>query len=274
MISEEYLRESLLVFGGPGHDHGKKELFVEKMRKEDPTLVLSIIAKFFTDPDLDIRANAVTATLQIDKKLGLDLVLPLLESADWHMRYHICGLMNKFGDQRAVKPLLKILRNDIDPQVRSVAASGLKGIGDVSVIPELVESENNDHEIDRLGYAPSQSARQAISEILFQQVIEHVTINPDVKIERLYPEGGCLTGKITYLSDPMSTDRLYQDLPRDTFEYTSSWRIGSKSLHPFPFLVDVTYSLDEIVAKRTFVFSFGNGCWAIGIYLSPMKKDG
>lgn len=126
--------------------------------------MLPMLAKLFADPDLDIRASAIEAALRIDKESSLALLMPMLSHPEWHMRHHICGLMNEFGDQRAMEPLLEILRNDTDPQVRGAAALGLEGIGDVTAIPDLVEIAENDHETDRLGYAPSHSARDAISE--------------------------------------------------------------------------------------------------------------
>jgi hypothetical protein len=273
MISNEDLRESLRFFGGPGHDRRKRDRFVEEMRKGNSSVVLSMLAELFTDSDLDIRANAIEAALRIDRESGLDLVMPLLRHPEWHMRYYICGLMNELGDGRAVEPLLAILRNDSDPQVRGAAAFGLGEIGDVIAIPDLVEIAENDHETDRLEYATSQSARQAIHQILLGQVIAHLTTKPDIKIVQSYPTGGTLEGRITHLSKPINWDRIHQVLPRATFKYTHCRHIQAESLHSFPFLVEVTYRLADIQARRKFVFTIGDEQWAIGIYLYPKRND-
>jgi hypothetical protein len=274
MVSNEYLRKSLRFFGGPGYDRGKRDRFVEEMRKRDSSIVLSRLAELFTDPDLDIRANTIEAALHIDKELGLDLVMPMLRHPEWDMRYHICGLMKKFGDQRATKPLLEILKNDSDPQVRGAAAFGLGGIGDLTAMPDLVKIADNDHEIDRLGYAPSQSARQAIHYILLGQVIAHLTSNPDVKIRQTYATGGHLKGKIIHLPHPIQWEGIQQYLSRDTFEYTTAQHIQAESLHPLPLLVEITYRFAEIQAGRKFVFTNGDGHWAVGIYMLPESNDG
>lgn len=273
MIDKKYLRMSMLFFGGTGYDLIRQNEFVKEMRTISSAKVLPVLAELFSDPDIDIRANSLTAILMIDNKLGLNFVLPHLNDPDVHIRYHICGLMNEFGDERAVDPLLDILKNDLDPDIRGRAAYGLGGIGDVNAIAALAHTEKIDHEPDSQDYVPSQSARQAIHQILLGQVIAHLITNSSVKIEIPYPNGGFLKGKIAYLIDPINWGKIQQDLPKKTFEYTQSLQIQAKSLHPLPLLTEVRYSFAEVHARRKFVFTNGDKQWSIGIYMSPESSE-
>jgi HEAT repeat protein len=82
------------------------------------------------------------------------------------VRWHACGCLHDFGDERAVPALFKVLRHDPDPQVRGTAAYALGGIGSPAAIPALLATLGSDNEYDKLGHSPSSYAATALDDIL------------------------------------------------------------------------------------------------------------
>jgi HEAT repeat protein len=167
-LSQEQLMKWLELFGGPrskgqeARDHALDEMRVIGADKLFPPLTSLI-----NDPnvEIDTRCQATRAVLGLDAKHGIELLLPLFNDPDTTFRWDICGLMHEFGDDRVIEPLIDRMKNDPDPQIRGTAAYALGGIGNPAAIPALLNTFNNDHEFDQLGYSASFCAEQAIDEI-------------------------------------------------------------------------------------------------------------
>lgn len=113
----------------------------------------------------NIRCDAAAAALFVDRKQGVDVILPLLQDKLDYVRYHACGLLHDFGDEQAIGPLIQCMKSDPSPQVRGIAAYALGGIGNNKATPALKETAKNDHEVDQVGYTPSFCAQEAIKDI-------------------------------------------------------------------------------------------------------------
>ncbi len=99
------------------------------MRRVGIDVVFPFLAAKLTDPDVDVRCGAVTALLFVDTNQAMPLVLPMLGDPDSIVRWHTGGCLHDFTDDRAIGPLIGVLRGDPDPGVRGNAAYALGGIG-------------------------------------------------------------------------------------------------------------------------------------------------
>lgn len=164
----ERIVQWLQLFGGPeSKGQQARDRAVEEMRaigaeKLFPLLVAKIDN---ANTDIDTRCQASRALLFMDTKQGIELLLPFFNDPNTTFRWDLCGLMHEFGDKRVIEPLVNRMKNDPDPQIRGTAAYALGGIGDLEVIPALLDTFNNDHALDQLGYTPSFCAQGALDEI-------------------------------------------------------------------------------------------------------------
>ncbi len=167
-LSKAQLINWLQLFGGPGYQGDEaRDRAVEEMRELGVHRVFPLLIARISDTntDIDIRCQASRAMLFIDAQKGIDLLLPFFNDPDTTFRWDLCGLMHEFGDDRVIDSLIDRMKNDLDPQIRGTAAYALGGVGNLEVIPVLLNTFNNDHEFDELGYSPSFCAEQAIDEI-------------------------------------------------------------------------------------------------------------
>jgi HEAT repeat protein len=125
-----------------------------------------LLAAKLADPDIEVRCRAMLALLFVDAARAIDLVLPMLHDPEATVRWHACGCLHDFGDERAVSALVTVLASDPDPQVRGTAAYALGGIGSPAAIPALLEAMDSDHEPDLLGHSASSCAATALDDIL------------------------------------------------------------------------------------------------------------
>ena len=116
--------------------------------------------------DRELRCQAALAIFYVAPIDGLDLLLGLLDDVESVVRWHTCGLLHDIGDQRAIEPLIHLMKTDRDPQVRNTVAYALGGIGDARAIPALIETMDNDHEFDELGHSASSCAATALDDIM------------------------------------------------------------------------------------------------------------
>jgi HEAT repeat protein len=163
-IQPNELRNWLTQFHGPGSDG--RDNVIAKMRSIGSERLFPILGGFLSDPDGEFRCLVSEVIFHIDPQAGVALLLPLLDDPEWVVRVEICGLMHDIGDKRAVQPLIQIMKTDPDPMVRNTAAYALGGIGDPISILALIETLDNDHERDELGYSASGCAATALDNIL------------------------------------------------------------------------------------------------------------
>jgi hypothetical protein len=72
------------------------------------------------DTDGEVRCAAADVVLEL--RGGLHAVLPLLDDTEDWVRWHVTGLLARYGDDSVVEPLIAKLRLDPDPAVRGQAA--------------------------------------------------------------------------------------------------------------------------------------------------------
>lgn len=239
------------------------------MKGLDQSQLFAVLADLLMEADIDIRANVIEVALRLNKAKGVKLVLPILNNSKDDLRIHACGLMHEFGTEEAIEPVLRVLKQDPDPQGRGVAAYALGGIGHVRAIPALAWVEQHDHEYDWSGHSPSSSAIAAITSILKSRIIDHVTKKTGQIIRQSFADGSELNGQIMYLSnDPpyqniKKSNNPYRDLPDNVFEPTETRTIESTSLHPFPFAVEIMFRHPTCKVERAFIFSRPDPRWTI-----------
>lgn len=142
------------------------ESLVAKMRSLGMERLFPYLRDVLDDPDAELRCQAALAIFYVDPKGGIELLVPLLDDPEWIVRVEICGLLHDIADERAVRPLIQIMKSDPNPMVRNTAAYALGGIGDPVAIPALIQALNSDHEPDELGHCASGRAATALDHIL------------------------------------------------------------------------------------------------------------
>jgi len=144
---------------------GKRDNAISVLESLDRELTIKSLLKLLRDADSDVRCDAAEGLMRIDSKLGTEAVLPLLADPDANVRWHTCGLIYDFGDQRATARLVEVLRNDPEGYVRLFAADALGRVGDLWAIPSLRDAEQFDTGQDHEGRRVSEVAKEAIETI-------------------------------------------------------------------------------------------------------------
>jgi HEAT repeat protein len=132
----------------------------------DRQWVIGVLTTLLADPDPEMRCDAAEALVRIDPKCALDVILPLLNDPVSSVRWHICGLLHDFGDERASAHLVKVLLEDPEGDVRLLAAAALGNVGNHTVIPALRQAQQFDDGIDYEGRRVRDMAAEAIDSIL------------------------------------------------------------------------------------------------------------
>jgi HEAT repeat protein len=128
--------------------------------------VFPLLVPLLNRPEPQVRSTACAALLSMDAHRSVEFVLPLLVDPDVGVRCDVCGCLHRFGDERAIDPLIRVLQSDSDAQVRGTAAYALGGIGSPAAIPALLSAMESDHELDILGHSASSCAATALDDIL------------------------------------------------------------------------------------------------------------
>jgi len=162
----ERLRQLVRLLDGPGWTGAEAcDRAVAEMRAIGAKRLFPLLKEMLADRDIETRCGAALAMLWVDQDLGNDYILPLLRDADTACRAYVCGILHDFPNVRSVEPLIDCMKNDPDPQVRGTAAYALGGIGSPNAIPALIETMQQDHVVDALGFTPSQCAKDALAAI-------------------------------------------------------------------------------------------------------------
>jgi HEAT repeat protein len=147
-------------------DDGCRERAVAHMRAAGVDNVFPLLTDRLGAADLQARCDAITALFFLDARRAVEPVVAMLADPDSTVRWHACGCLHDFGDERAVPALCEVLRRDSDPQVRGTAACALGGIGSPAAIPGLLAALGSDNEYDIHGHSPSGCAATALDDIL------------------------------------------------------------------------------------------------------------
>jgi HEAT repeat protein len=147
-------------------DTRERDAIIVELQGCSKDIVVEVFNPYLTIPDTDIRADAAEALFRVLGSEAIDILLPLLNDPIAIVRYHICGLLHDFGDQRATPALVEKLSNDPDATVRSVAAYALGEIADDTALPALAYAQEWDTEVDSWGHAVCDTAASAAAEII------------------------------------------------------------------------------------------------------------
>jgi HEAT repeat protein len=135
-------------------------LALRQYNVEQITKAMSAILAF---ADEDLRFHAVDAIpYLVSDEVVTDLLLPYLTDPNPILRWVLCELFHGVPDARVVLPLAKLLEDDVDPDVRVVAAEALFAVGDERAMPALVYAAEHDDGKDFEDRTVSYAARQAI----------------------------------------------------------------------------------------------------------------
>jgi hypothetical protein len=165
-IGTQKVRAWLYRIDGSGFDREVADRVIAEMKALGSKRLFPHLREILTDSDSQVRCLALLAICHIDPTAGIDLLLPMLDDPDVVVRWHVCGLLHDIRDRRAIEPLIRIMKSDPDPQVRNTAAYALGGIGDPVAIPALIQTLDNDHQVDELGYTASSCAATALDNII------------------------------------------------------------------------------------------------------------
>jgi HEAT repeat protein len=145
-----------------GDRRADRDNAIAELKSLDHTQAIHELAHLLRDPEPSQRSLAVEAMILLDAKRTLEYVLPLLMDNDPEVRWDVCYWLHEFGDQRAVEPLIRVLLNDPDVNVRTEAASVLGASRDPRAIPALMDARAHDFEKDRQGYIVSEEAKKSL----------------------------------------------------------------------------------------------------------------
>lgn len=106
-----------------------------------------LLAGKLRDREGEVRCAAADAALELGG--GLPAVRHLLDDPEDWVRWHVIGLLARFGDDSTVEPLVAKLRSDPDPGVRGQAAYALGHIGRPSAFPDLLKALEYDRKSAR-----------------------------------------------------------------------------------------------------------------------------
>jgi HEAT repeat protein len=136
------------------------------LRQYDAEQITKAMSVILTFAEEEIRFHAVDAIPNlVSGDVVIDLLLPYLEDPNPMLRWVLCELFPGFPDPRVVLPLTKLLEDDVDPDVRVVAAEALFRVGDERAIPALAYAAEHDDGKDFEGRTVSYAARQALAAI-------------------------------------------------------------------------------------------------------------
>jgi HEAT repeat protein len=147
-------------------DDGCRDRAVAEMVAAGVDAVFPLLTSRLTAEDPEARCEAITALVFLDAHRAVEPVVAMLDDPDTTVRWHACGCLHDFGDERAVGALGEVLRRDPDAQVRGTAAYALGGVGSPAAIPSLLAALGSDNEYDIHGHSPSSCAATALDNIL------------------------------------------------------------------------------------------------------------
>lgn len=111
-----------------GDSRVKKEAALGLGKRDDPEAINPLI-EALGDNDSDVHATAKQALAEIGKP-AIDQLIQSLQNGNGSIRSGAADALGEIGDSKARMPLLKILSNDKDCNVRLSAAKALKKIGE------------------------------------------------------------------------------------------------------------------------------------------------
>ncbi|MBK9926093.1 MAG: HEAT repeat domain-containing protein [Anaerolineales bacterium] len=136
------------------------------LSKHDVSQISKVMSAILSFAETDIRLYVINALPHlVPSDVMIDLLLPYLSDSSSGIRWTLCELFHGYPDSRVVLPLVKVLQNDADPNVRLVAAEALYAVGDERAIPALAYAEKYDKGKDYEDRTIANAAHEAIAAI-------------------------------------------------------------------------------------------------------------
>ncbi len=151
------------------HDTDRRSLVHQELHTYEREPLLALLDQLLDDEDENVRTDAAVIFAAVDLDRSLDRLLGFLRTPDAAMRWTICGLLSRHGDERAVEPLIQVLLSDDWPDTRMLAAFALGEIGDRRALEALRYVEQHDQGVDYENRTVRDAASEAISIILQKQ---------------------------------------------------------------------------------------------------------
>lgn len=154
----------LVSWGNSFKTETAPEIFT--LRQYNTEKIINAMSVILASGDTKVRFHAVDAIpylVPID--VVIDLLLPHLHDPIPELRWTLCELFHSYRDSRVVLPLAELLQNDIDPDVRVVAAEALFAVGDERAILALTYAAEHDTGKDYEDRTVADASRNAIAAI-------------------------------------------------------------------------------------------------------------
>lgn len=136
------------------------------LRQYDVLQISEAMSAILTFAEADIRLHVINALPHlVPSDVMIDLLLPYLSDPSSGIRWTLCELFHGYPDSKVVLPLVKVLQEDVDPNVRLVAAEALYAVGDERAIPALAYAEKYDMGKDYEDRTIANAAHEAIAVI-------------------------------------------------------------------------------------------------------------
>jgi HEAT repeat protein len=160
-------RESVIALLGQLHSFvpDARDAAIKTFFEMDQETVIGVLTSLSRSSDPELRCDSSEVLLRISARKTLPIVLPLLNDTDRSVRWHTCGLMHDFGDDRATAALTALLLNDSDGSIRFIAAWALGAVGGATAIPALKQAVALDIGTDPEGRRVADEAAEAIAAI-------------------------------------------------------------------------------------------------------------
>ena len=151
----------LISWGNSFKTETTPEIFA--LRQYDIEKIINAMSVILAFGDAKVRFHAVDAIpYLVPNDVVINLLLPYLNDPIPELRWTLCELFHSYRDSRVVLPLAELLQNDIDPDVRVVAAEALFAVGDERAIPALTYATEHDTGKDYEDRTVADAARNAI----------------------------------------------------------------------------------------------------------------
>jgi len=149
-------------------DLNRRDSLIEQLRVAQTTAIIDELQELLHKGTTSDKCDASEVLCRVDPQKYLNTVTSLLNDNDADIRWHACGLIYDWGDHSYSDLMIRILRSDVDPGVRVLAADCLGRFGGGTAVQGLREASEIDMGIDLLGRSVRAAAQQAVMVILKQ----------------------------------------------------------------------------------------------------------
>ncbi len=232
-----------------------------------------ILLKMLGDNESSLRAVSVRALGRMQDKSTTPQIIKMLTDSDSLVRWEAVGALERIKDLTSTPHLIERMLTDTDAGVRIEAVSSLGRMGDLRAIPAILDAGAKDYEMVD-GFSVHFLAKEAVSNLLREIVVEHISNNEDVQFV-IKHDSGQLHAQLKQLSNEPPYQGLkksktpYNSLPKEAIWHAVCSVDHFLTNHPSPFAVEVKYIFQEGEVERVFVFSSQGGSWWVETIVEP-----